>query len=150
MNNWQGSGRLSDRSVSQTVHNLPAGKYRLTAYSMCDGDGALLFAGEKNAEMKHDGNADTSLDFELTETTDLTIGVRLKDYSSNNFKFDNIRLYYLGGYEDPTAIGGVPAAPAASSAPAAYYTLSGLRLLKAPTSGIYIEVKNGQSRKITR
>ena len=150
MNNWQGSGQLSDRSVSQTIYNLPAGKYRLTAYSVCNADGALLFADDNTAEMKHDGNADTSLNFELTEKTNLTIGVRLAGYNSNNFKFDNIRLYYLGGYEAPTAIGDATAAPAASSDPAAYYTISGLRLLKAPASGIYIEVKNGNSRKVTQ
>ena len=150
MNNWQSSGRLSDRSVSQTVYNLPAGKYRLTAYSMCSADGALLFAGDKTAEMKHEGNADTSLDFELTEQTDLTVGVRLANYGGNNLKFDNIRLFYLGGNGLPDAVDALTAGTQQTSAPAAYYTLSGLRLLKAPASGLYIEVKNGVSRKLSR
>ena len=150
MNNWQSSGRLSDRSVSQTVYNLPAGKYRLTAYSMCGADGALLFAGDKTAEMKHEGNADTSLDFDLTEKTNLTLGVRLANYGGNNFKFDNIRLFYLGDNGVPDAVGELPAGTQQTSAPAAYYTISGLRLPKAPANGTYIEVKDGKSRKLSR
>ena len=150
MNNWQSSGRLSNRSVSQTVYNLPAGKYRLTAYSMCNADGALLFAGDMTAEMKHEGNADTSLDFELTEKTDMTVGVRLADYGGNNFKFDNIRLFYLGDNGVPDAVGELTAKTQQAASPAAYYTLSGIRLLKAPASGLYIEVKNGVSRRLSR
>lgn len=98
MNNWQGSGKLSDRQLSQTVKDLPAGKYRLVAYSKCEADGAFLFANEEQASMKHSGEGDTSLDFELTESTDVTLGVRLSNYQSNDIKYDHIRLYCLGGF----------------------------------------------------
>ena len=148
MNNWQGSGQLSDRSVSQTVYNLPTGKYRLTVYSICNADGALLFAGDNTAEMKHDGNADTSLDFELTETTNLTIGVRLAGYNSNNFKFDNIRLYYMGGNNGETSIGSITTEPLRSQNK--IYNLSGQSLQQAPNHGLYIEVRNGKSRKMVK
>lgn len=103
MNNWQGSGALSNRSVSQVVKNLPAGKYRIVAYSICDGDGAILYADDNSVEMKHEGSADTSLDFQLAEVSDVTIGVRLQNYTSNNFKFDNIRLLYLGSAQSKPA-----------------------------------------------
>ena len=100
MNNWQNSGKLSNRSVSQTVKNLPKGKYRLTVYSLCPAEGAFLFANDQNVDLKHEGNADVSLDFVMPEDGDAVIGVRLQNYQSNNFKFDNIRLYYVGPCDD--------------------------------------------------
>ena len=97
MNNWQGSGTLSDRSVSQTVRNLPPGKYRLQAYSKCEADGAYLFANETTASMKHGATpTDTSLDFELEADADVTLGVKLENYQANDFKYDHIRLYCTG------------------------------------------------------
>lgn len=96
MNNWQGSGKLSNRSLSQTIKNLPAGSYRLTAYSSCNADGAFLFANDSKASMKHDGTGDTSLDFELSEDADVTLGVVLDNYQSNDIKYDYIRLYCTG------------------------------------------------------
>lgn len=96
MNNWQGSGNLSDRQLSQTIASLPAGKYRLVAYSKCEADGAFLFANGEQASMKHSGEGDTSLDFELTEASDVTLGVRLSNYQSNDIKYDNIRILCTG------------------------------------------------------
>lgn len=96
MNNWQSSGNLSNRSLSQTVRNLPAGKYRLVAYSTCSADGAYLFADNEKASMKHTGQGDTSLDFTLAEDADVTLGVCLENYKSNDVKYDNLRLYCIG------------------------------------------------------
>lgn len=96
MNNWQASGVLSDRSISQTVRNLPAGKYQLKAYGICDADGAYLFAGDEKVSMKHTGEGDTALNFVLDSSADLAIGVMLSNYQNNNVKYDNIRLYYVG------------------------------------------------------
>lgn len=96
MNNWQASGKLSDRSISQTVKNLPAGKYQLKAYGICEADGAYLFAGDEKVSMKHTGEGDTALNFVLDSSADLAIGVMLSNYQNNNFKYDNIRLYYVG------------------------------------------------------
>lgn len=96
MNNWQASGKLSDRSISQTVKNLPAGKYQLKAYSICEADGAYLFAGDEKVSMKHTGEGDTALNFVLDSSADLAIGVMLSNYQNNNVKYDNIRLYYVG------------------------------------------------------
>lgn len=96
MNNWQASGKLSDRSISQTVKNLPAGKYQLKAYGICEADGAYLFAGDEKVSMKHTGEGDTALNFVLDSSADLAIGVMLSNYQNNNVKYDNIRLYYVG------------------------------------------------------
>lgn len=100
MNNWQSSGNLSNRSIIQTVKDLPKGKYRLTLYSLCPAEGASLFANDQSVDLKHQGNADTSLDFVMAEDGDLTIGVRLQNYKNNDFKYDNIRLHYVGPCDD--------------------------------------------------
>ena len=50
----------------------------------------------------------------------------------------------------PDAVGDLPVGTQQTSAPAAYYTISGLRLPKAPANGTYIEVKDGKSRKLSR
>lgn len=105
MNNWQSNGNLSNRSLSQTVKNLPAGKYRLVAYSTCSADGAWLFAGNEQASMKHTGTGDTNLDFEVSEEGDVSLGVRLENYQSNDIKYDHLRLYYTG--QTVTAISGI-------------------------------------------
>jgi len=96
MNNWQGSGNLSNRSVSQTIDDMPAGRYRLSVYGICEADGAILFANDNSIELKHEGNANVSLDFNINETSALTLGVKLVNYQSNNIKFDNFSLSYIG------------------------------------------------------
>lgn len=96
MNNWQNSGNLSDRSLSQTVKNLPAGNYRLIVYSSCNAEGAYLFANDSKASMKHEGTGDTTLDFMLRANSDVNLGVLLDNYQGNDTKYDNIRLYCTG------------------------------------------------------
>ncbi len=138
MNNWQGSGNLSDRSVSQAIKALPAGKYRLVVYALCESDGAWLFANDHKTSMNNGGKADMSLDFELTEQEDVTVGVRLADYQGSNLKFDNIRLYYLGkGSAD--AISETLGTPVSQDDN--LYDLSGRRLRDVPQKGVYIKGK---------
>lgn len=100
MNNWQGSGQLSNRSIEQTISQLPAGRYRLSVYSMCVGEGAQLFAthvgGTESQDLKHSGTDYVSLCFDMAEPSDLTVGVRLEGYTTNNLKYDNFQLHYLG------------------------------------------------------
>ena len=148
-NKWQGSGNLTNRSISQQVLGLPAGKYRLsvTTSSSTIHQGAWLFANDLEADMTKLSDNKCSITLDITDGS-LEFGVRLKNYQSNDCKFDHFALEYLGGYEDPTAISSRPFA--VNSSVPAYYTLSGMRLLKAPTSGVYIEVKDGNSRKVTQ
>lgn len=135
MNNWQSSGKLSDRSVSQVIGTLPAGNYRLVVYAMCESDGAWLFANGHKADMNHGGVADTSLQFELTEPGDVVIGVRLADYQGNNFKYDNVRLYYLG--KSPvTGVGDIHGTHVLQNGD--IYDLDGRRLQDIPRKGLYI------------
>jgi hypothetical protein len=148
-NKWQGSGNLTDRSISQQVLGLPTGKYRLsvTTSSSTIHQGAWLFANDQEADMTKLSNNKASITLDITDGS-LEFGVRLKNYQSNDCKFDHFALEYLGGYEDPTAISNKPFV--VSSSVPAFYTLSGMRLLKAPTSGVYIEVKDGNSRKVSK
>ncbi len=104
MNNWQYSGNLSDRSISQEFKGLPRGNYRLIVYSQCEGDGAYLFANDNYVSMKHSGNTDVSLEFSLNEESSVTIGVNLKDYNTNELRYDNFVLLYLGQKEDVDGI----------------------------------------------
>lgn len=146
-NKWQGSGNLTNRSISQQILGLPAGKYRLsvTTASSTIHQGAWLFANDQEADMTKLTNNKANITLDITDGS-LEFGVRLKNYQSNDCKFDHFALEYLGAYEVPTAIDNRPYT-VSTSAPA-YYTLSGMRLLSAPSSGIYIEVKDGTSRKV--
>ena len=130
MNNWQSSGNLSNRSISQTVKGLPKGKYRLTLYSLCPAEGAYLFANDQSVDLKHEGNADTSLDFVMAEDGDLTIGVRLQNYKSNDFKYDNIRLHYVGPCDEEVGIDNVTIKEQSTESDNAIYDLQGRKLNK--------------------
>lgn len=136
MNNWQGSGTLGDRSVSQTLHALPAGCYRLTVYSLCDRDGAWLFANGHKESMNNGGRTDTSLDFEIAEQDDVIVGVRLDNYQGSDLKYDNIRLDYLGR-SGTTGIEEVRDTQVSQDDN--IYDLSGCRLRDIPRKGLYIK-----------
>lgn len=48
---------------------------------------------------------DVSWDFDIKDMTDITFGIKLVGFTSNNLKFDNFRLTYLGNsIDDPTYI----------------------------------------------
>ena len=58
--------------------------------------GALLFANNQQTDMTKLQNSTASVNTEVTDGT-LTIGVKLKNYTSNDCKFDHFTLEYLGG-----------------------------------------------------
>lgn len=131
MNNWQYSGQLSNRSVSQKITQLPKGKYRLAVYRMSAGENAFLFANDEVQSLGSNGETgeDVSLDFELNETADVYIGIKLIGFTANNLKFDNFRLTYLG---NTTSGPGTNIAPiqVSSTANSEIYNLLGQKLLK--------------------
>jgi hypothetical protein len=97
-NKWQGSGNLTNRSMSQQLTGLPNGTYRLsvrTSTSVIHA-GAFLVANDQKADMTKLLNSTASIKAEVTDGT-LTIGVELKNYTSNDCKFDHFTLEYLGG-----------------------------------------------------
>ena len=105
-NKWQGSGNLSDRTISQKISGLPTGKYRIsvrTSSSVIHA-GAMLFANNDKADMTQITDNTVSV---ITNVTDgqLTLGVELKSYTSNDCKFDHFTLEYLGNDKATMTIG---------------------------------------------
>ena len=141
-NKWQSSGNLSNRTISQTVTGLPNGKYRLavrTSSSVIH-KGAFLFANNDQADMTQLTNSTASV---ITEIADglLTLGVELKNYTSNDCKFDHFTLEYLG---DPNATGieNMENEAFRTKNVNAVYDLQGRKLVNQQKRGIYI--KDGQ------
>ena len=102
-NKWQGSGNLTDRSIMQLLTGLPNGKYRLSVRTNRSviHPGASLFANSDKTDMTT--VASSGVVSVVTEVNDgeLSFGVELKNYQSNDCKFDHFTLEYLG---NPTGI----------------------------------------------
>lgn len=143
--------------VSQTLAGLAPGLYRLSAkVGGALGHTVTLYANGQTAPTATHSYGP----YYLTEATvdsivvladtELTIGIKSGDW----YKADDFRLTYLRALtpeEDPVAIDGVQADPDRSVRLAdALYDLTGRRLAAAPAHGLYIEVKDGQARKIYR
>lgn len=101
-NTWDGDNWGS--AITQTIPNVPAGNYRLTALLTSDaGKTVYLTANDSRAEVtaaaKTHGE-EAVLEFTLTETGDLTIGA-----SSLNawYKADNFRLTFVSTLEQTIA-----------------------------------------------
>jgi hypothetical protein len=91
-----------DLALQQEI-TLPAGRYHLTALGRSSGDVTLtLYAGKETAEMAHTnaegslftlGWEQTSVEFELTENTTVSIGVRGVSHVIHNWmSFSEFRL----------------------------------------------------------
>lgn len=98
-NKWQSSGNLTDRSISQQLTGLPNGKYRLSVRASASTihAGATLFANTDKTDMTTVvGDGTVSVTTEVSDGI-LKLGVELKNYQSNDCKFDHFTLEYLGG-----------------------------------------------------
>lgn len=104
-NKWQSSGNLTDRTISQQVSGLPNGKYRLSVRTSSSviHKGASLFANTDKADMTQLTNSTASVTTQITNGT-LILGVELKNYTSNDCKFDHFTLEYLGDPNGSTGI----------------------------------------------
>ena len=104
---WVQSGTLSDRSISQTFTDLPAGVYRLSldiiATQQSDATkevtGVTLFLGDQEVSC-HTANGvpETFTTPELTvaEGGQVALGLKVAGTTANWVAFDNFRLIYLG------------------------------------------------------
>ena len=136
-NKWQGSGNLTDRTISQQVSGLPNGKYRLSVRTSSNviHQGASLFANSDKTDMTTVvGDGAVSVDTEITDGA-LTLGVELKNYQSNDCKFDHFTLEYLGDANETTGISDLSSLNAHSST--VIYDLQGHRLVR-PMKGLNI------------
>lgn len=152
-NKWQGSGNISNRSMGQTITALPAGKYRVsvTTSATTIHNGAWLFANDKEADMTKLSNNCANIILDINNGT-LDFGVKLKNYQSNDCKFDHFTLEFLGNNNESTGISEQPTFNLnnENQQKVKTYSISGMRLNNPTNKGIYIEVKNGKSKKIIR
>lgn len=106
-----GAGRLSDGTLSQTLHKLPAGGYKVTCYAMATqqtkGDdfkveGVSVFADTKDTKNSQTvaTKAGVPQKFEflldIKEGEDLTIGFKLDKCTANWVFVDNFQIEYCG------------------------------------------------------
>ena len=139
-NKWQGSGNLTDRTMSQQLSGLPNGKYRLAVRTSSNiiHQGASLFANDQRIDMTQLTDNTVSITTEVTDGQ-LTFGIELKDYQSNDCKFDHFTLEYLGRHNGITGISILPVEDNSKST--LIYDLTGRRI-NHPSKGLY--VVNGQ------
>lgn len=106
-----GAGRLSDGVLSQTLHKLPAGGYKVTCYAMATqqskGDdykveGVSVFADTKSTPNSQTvatlGGVPQKYEFllDVKEGEDLTIGFKLENCTANWVFVDNFQIEYCG------------------------------------------------------
>ena len=147
-NKWQGSGNLTNRSIAQQLSGLPNGKYRLSVRTSSNviHPGASLFANDNTTDMTTVvGNGAVSVTTDVTDTH-LSLGVELKNYQSNDCKFDHFTLEYLGssttlGIQLSTIRSASPLGSAKNCQLSTLHDLQGRRIIH-PTKGLYIV--NGQ------
>lgn len=106
-----GAGRLSDGVLSQTLHKLPAGGYKVTCYAMATqqtkGDdfkveGVSVFADTKSTPNSQVVATKTGVPqkyeflLDIKEGEDLTIGFKLDNCTANWVFVDNFQIEYCG------------------------------------------------------
>lgn len=106
-----GAGRLSDGVLSQTLHKLPAGGYKVTCYAMATqqtkGDdfkveGVSVFADTKSTPNSQVVATKVGVPqkyeflLDIKEGEDLTIGVKLDHCTANWVFVDNFQIEYCG------------------------------------------------------
>lgn len=106
-----GAGRLSDGVLSQTLHKLPAGGYKVTCYAMATqqskGDdfkveGVSVFADTKDTKNSQTvatkAGVPQKYEFllDIKEDEDLTIGFKLANCTANWVFVDNFKIEYCG------------------------------------------------------
>lgn len=106
-----GAGRLSDGVLSQTLHKLPAGGYKVTCYAMATqqskGDDFKVEGVSVFADTKSTPNSQTvatqagvpqKYEFllDVKEGEDLTIGFKLENCTANWVFVDNFQIEYCG------------------------------------------------------
>jgi len=106
-----GAGRLSDGVLSQTLHKLPAGGYKVTCYAMATqqtkGDdfkveGVSVFADTKSTPNSQvvatKAGVPQKYEFllDIKEGEDLTIGFKLENCTANWVFVDDFQIEYCG------------------------------------------------------
>ena len=107
--NWYGP--LSDGMISQTLTNLPAGKYEVSvdviAVRQSGGNGTpangvTFFANDQSTECSTYNERPQTYAVEATVAEDgkLTLGIKIEDTNANWVAFDNLWLIFMGTEEE--------------------------------------------------
>ena len=124
---WQGTGVMS-----QTIENLPAGTYTVTALVVATGtSSSSLFANSATTKLTSVAG-DFSVTVDVPEGGSLKLGIN-KTESGSDIEVDNFRLYY----QAPVSIA-TPASSAAAPRVVGIYTLDGRQRLHPTEPGVYI------------
>ncbi|WP_418869033.1 hypothetical protein [Segatella hominis] len=106
-----GAGRLSDGVLSQTLHKLPAGGYKVTCYAMATQqskgndykvEGVSVFADTKSTPNSQVVATKVGVPqkyeflLDIKEGEDLTIGFKLDNCTANWVFVDNFQIEYCG------------------------------------------------------
>lgn len=141
---WHVNGTVD---INQTVDNLPAGTYELTATAYSVAEDAVLYVNDAAVSIS---TTDVySVIFQLAEPGAIKFGVRWSDTGSLWTTLDNFQLTYYGTDSEkeltPTDIAGIEAAEAA---PAAIYTLTGVKVATLQKGLNIVVDQNGNAKKV--
>ena len=140
---WHINGNVD---MSQTLTKLPAGFYELTLNAQSGGcENAVMYAvvgGEEKTTAFEDVCKRYSLVVELTEESDITIGVKWSDTGNGWTRFDDFHLTYYGSNENADMLTGIRDIDAADVLPAAQKTR------KVLENGRIVIYKNGQKYNV--
>ena len=102
---WRPGEALSDGRHSQTIKNLPAGKYRLDVKAIAtwqddpeqEVTGVSLFLGDQSTPLATANEKPQffSVEFTNAETQDVEMGLKVENTTANWVALDDVRLYYL-------------------------------------------------------
>lgn len=115
---WVSGGQtLADRTLSQTLTDLPAGVYQLSLdiiatqqdNAAAEVTGVTLFLGDQEVSC-HTANSVpqtfTTPHFNVTDGAAVTLGLKVASTTANWVAFDNFRLVYLGQPAVPNDVNG--------------------------------------------
>lgn len=104
---WRPSEVLNDGKHSQTIKNLPAGKYRLDVKAIAtwqddpeqEVTGVCLFMGDQSTPLATANEKPQffSVEFTNEETQDVEIGLKVENTTANWVALDDVRLYLRVG-----------------------------------------------------
>lgn len=139
---WHVNGTID---INQTVNSLPAGTYEITAFVYSSAEDAVLYAN--NDEVSVSESQSYSVIVKLDEPGAIKFGVKWSDDGGQWTCLDEFQLTYYGTDSEkvPTDIAGIETAEAA---PAAIYTLTGVKVASLQ-KGINIVIdQNGNAKKV--
>lgn len=144
---WHVNGTVD---INQTVSNLPAGTYDITAYAYSSATDCVLYANDGSVAVTTSGLYTVTV--KLEEGADLKFGVSWSDSGDKWTCMDEFILTYYGTAsekeETSTDIEGVEGSNAA--VPVAIYTISGAQVSSLQNGVNIIKYSDGSTKKVLK